>query len=123
MIEARCHCGQFRLRAPKPEALTRCNCSICRKLGWILAYYEVDEVEFVAGKSRTAGYIQGDRTLTSHHCPTCGCQTHWIGIGEHAHRIGVNARLFELNDIEGVTVRFLDGADTWQVTGEAPFSN
>ena len=123
MIEARCHCGQFRLRVARPQTLTRCNCSICSKLGWVLAYYESDQVEYLSGQARMAPYVQGDRTLTAFHCPTCGCQTHWVGRGEHAHRTGVNARLFDIKDVEGVTVRFLDGADTWECKGEAPFSN
>ncbi|HET9160528.1 MAG TPA: GFA family protein [Caulobacteraceae bacterium] len=123
MIAGSCHCGQVRFEVEKPQAVTSCNCSICRRLGWILAYYEADQVRMGAGQGRTAGYIQGDRTLASHHCPTCGVATHWVGRGEHAHRIGVNIRLFDPKDLDGVTVRFLDGADTWQVTGEAPFGN
>jgi hypothetical protein len=122
MINGACHCGQIRFRMPKPTQATRCNCTICTKLGWVLSYYKVDEVE-VTGAGRSAGYIQGDATLTSYHCPTCGCATHWIGRGEHADRIGVNLRLFEVNDIAEVTVRFLDGADTWQTLGETPFRN
>jgi hypothetical protein len=124
MIAASCHCGQVRFEiAEAPKTLTSCNCSLCRRLGWILAYYEADQVKIVAGLDRTAGYEHGDRTLASHHCPTCGCPTHWRGLGEHAHRIGVNARLMDPADLEGVTVRFLDGADTWDYVGEATFSN
>jgi hypothetical protein len=123
MIEARCHCGQFHVRVAKPETITRCNCSICSKLGWALAYYPSDQVEYLSGRARMAPYVHGDRTLTAFHCPTCGCQTHWIGRDEHARRTGVNARLFDLKDVEGVTVHFLDGADSWKILGETTFGN
>jgi hypothetical protein len=123
MIEGSCHCGQVRFAVDEPPtALTACNCSICRRLGWIMAYYEVDQVR-ISEPGGSPGYIQGDRHLASFHCSTCGCPTYWKGLGEHAHRIGLNARLFDPDVLQGVTVRFLDGADTWEVYGEAPFSN
>ena len=38
MIEASCHCGAVRLEiAQRPERLTSCNCSICRRLGALWA--------------------------------------------------------------------------------------
>jgi hypothetical protein len=106
-----------------PTTVTACNCSFCRRAGWILAYFPAEAVRFTAGLGRVAPYTHGDRTLTAYHCPTCGCPTHWRGLGEHAGRIGVNVRLIDPRDLEGVTVRFLDGADTWDILGETPFSN
>jgi hypothetical protein len=122
VIAGRCHCGQVGFEIPeKPQTVTACNCSICRRLGWVLAYFPAEAVRFT-GLGRASGYIQGDRTLASFHCPTCGCATHWRGRGEHAARVGVNVRLVDPADLEGVTVRFLDGADTWDYVGEAPFA-
>ena len=78
MIEASCHCGAVRMQvARRPERLTSCNCSICHRLGTLWAYYRQDEVAFLAGAGTTVPYVQGDRTLEMHHCPTCGCVTHW----------------------------------------------
>ena len=43
MIEATCHCGAVRLKAPHPpQSVTDCNCSICRLLGVLWAYYNPD---------------------------------------------------------------------------------
>src|SRR5690606_27848108 len=40
-----CHCGavQFEL-AHAPETVTECNCSFCRRVGVLWAYYTADEV-------------------------------------------------------------------------------
>lgn len=59
-------------------------------------------------------YVQGERTLAIHHCPTCGCVTHWERVKkEGADRMAVNARLMTPADIADVPVRRFDGASTW----------
>lgn len=74
MIEASCHCGAVRLEiAEPPVTVTDCNCSLCRRLGALWAYYTTDQVRVIGP---TVGYVQGDRTLKTHHCTTCGCTTH-----------------------------------------------
>ena len=108
MIEAACHCGAVRIQAPKPEQITECNCSICRKLGTRWAYYRRGEAT-VTGP--TAAYIQGDHTLATHHCPTCGCTTHWVALDPGLARMAVNARL--MSGIDDVRMRRFDGAESW----------
>ena len=115
MIQASCHCGQVRIEvAAAPETLTECNCSLCRRTGGLWAYYTPDQVNIVAGFGRTMAYVQGDRTLETHHCPSCGCITHWRAMDIKLQRMGVNARLMDPRDIAGVRVRRLDGAETWE---------
>jgi hypothetical protein len=122
VIEASCHCGQVRIELPEPPtSLTSCNCSLCRRYGGLWAYYPADQVKVTVGEGKTVAYVQGDRTLESHHCPTCGCVTHWRGLGEHAHRSAVNMRLAPPDLLDGLTIRHLDGADTWTVLGESTF--
>jgi hypothetical protein len=122
MIEASCHCGLVRIEAPEPPtSLTDCNCSLCRRYGGLWAYYPTEQVKVVSGEGQTTAYVQGDRTLETHHCPTCGCVTHWRGLGEHAHRSAVNMRLADPAALNGVKIRHLDGADSWQVMSESAF--
>ena len=113
MIEASCHCGAVRIEVAVPPAqLTSCNCSLCRRLGVLWAYYRPAQVRIAQGAGTTVPYVQGDRTLAMHHCPTCGCVTHWESL-TCADRRAVNARLMQERDIEGVRVRGFDGAATW----------
>jgi hypothetical protein len=111
VVKASCHCGAVRFEvAEAPMEIVSCNCSICRRNGALWAYYHPDQVRFDTAPEATVAYIQGDRTLALHHCPTCGCTTHWRSImPEYTHRMGVNARLFEV-DIGGIPVRHNDGA-------------
>jgi hypothetical protein len=116
MLTATCHCGAVRVTVPrKPRRLTSCNCSICHRLGTLWAYYPAANVKVEAGRGATESYVWGDKLLAFVRCKTCGCVTHWRPLKISASsRMGVNARGFEREVIEGVRVRRLDGASTWK---------
>jgi hypothetical protein len=93
MLQGSCHCGAVRLFVPRPpEWVGACNCSLCRRTGWLGAYYLPDEVRI---EGETAAYVWGDRMIGIHHCPICGCSTHWQTLGEDFGRMGINARLLD----------------------------
>ena len=118
MVTGSCHCGAVRIAVPAaPEWVASCNCSICRKLGSLVAYYPDDGSVRVEGE--TVPYVWGDKMIAMHHCPVCACFTDWRSTGESYGRVGINARLldgfavdegrplFEGRDLE---VRFMDNA-------------
>lgn len=118
-ISGSCHCGAVRLTAPEPPAwVAACNCSLCRRLAWLVAYYPDGAVNV---EGETVAYVWGDRCIGIHHCPTCGAGTHWRTLGEDFGKMGVNARLFDgfVADAPGlarigdtpVEVRPMDNAD------------
>ncbi len=116
MIEGSCHCGAVRIRvSTAPEQLTACNCSICRRLGMLMAYYVPADVEIEAAEGAMDAYVWGDKLLAFMRCATCGCPTHWEGLDPATkhERMGLNARLFDPEVIEGIRIRRFDGADTW----------
>ncbi len=112
MINAKCHCGAISLSVPDlPENLGRCNCSICSRLGSLWAYYPSHSIDLTAANEVSKAYVWGDKMLNIHHCPTCGCTTHWSNrIDPSAPKIGVNARMFEDIDISNIPLREIDGA-------------
>jgi hypothetical protein len=116
MIKGSCHCGAVSFMAPrKPDWLTDCNCSICRRIGAKWAHFTRREVEIEAPEDGTIAYLQGDRTLVTHSCKQCGCTTHWLGVDEDPEgRMAVNFRMCEPSDIDDIPVRHFDGADTWK---------
>lgn len=119
MIQAACHCGAVTFEVEEaPSQVTDCNCSLCHKVGVLWAYYPPAQVR-IAGE--TVAYLQGDRTLTSHHCPTCGCITHWRSLDPQYRRMGVNARLMPREVLEGMRVKRLDGAHDFATLGHYIF--
>jgi len=78
-----CHCGAVRLTLPSaPEKATKCNCSLCRRLGGLWAYYEFGTVRVDGHPENTAEYVWSDKTLRTVRCKTCGCAP----IGSHSRR-------------------------------------
>jgi hypothetical protein len=84
-------------------------------LGGIWAYYEFGTVQISGHPENTQEYIQGDKTLRTMRCKTCGCITHWEPLNaEPGARHGVNLRNFGSAVMDDVQIRRFDGADTWQ---------
>ncbi len=121
MISGSCHCGavRFELAAP-PEEVTDCNCSICRRLGVLWAYYRPDQVTMIREPGATLAYVWSDKLLEFHTCRTCGCTTSWEPVDKARDRMAINARLID-PPLSGVPVMHFDGADTWKPVGRSVF--
>jgi hypothetical protein len=108
-VQGSCHCGSVRIELPgKPAWVADCNCSLCRRLAWRVAYFPPDQVR-ISGE--TTAYVWGDRMIGIHHCPICGCGTHWQTLGEDFGKMGINARLLDDFDESAVEIRKFDNAD------------
>ena len=115
LLQGACHCGAVRLTLPSlPEKATKCNCSLCRRLGGLWAYYEFGTVEVQGHPEHTAEYVWGDKTLRNVRCKHCGCVTHWEPlVPEAGGKHGVNLNNFDPQLVAAVPVRRFDGADSW----------
>jgi hypothetical protein len=61
-VTGSCHRGAVTIEVSgAPEWLARCNCSVCRRTGSLIAYYPDDGGVRVKGE--TVAYIWGDRLL------------------------------------------------------------
>jgi hypothetical protein len=110
MIEATCHCGAVRIEvALAPETVTDCNCSICRRIGVLWAYYTPEQLR-LPDADTTDIYIWGRKNLEFHRCKVCGVVSHWAHIDRSYHRIGVNARLMDPAVLAAAQLRHLDAA-------------
>ncbi|MGE4131097.1 MAG: GFA family protein [Bdellovibrionales bacterium] len=116
LIESACHCGELKLKihAAPPEALTSCNCSICRRYGTLWSYYSPTKVEVIANPGAIQEYSWGEKELAFGRCANCGCVSYWRGLNPTADRMGINSRLFTNVDISKIRIRLFDGADTWK---------
>ena len=117
MIRASCHWGAVVIEADRrPRSVTSCNCSICRRLGALWAYYTRTTARIVSGADSVSAYIWGDKMIAFHRCRTCGCCTHYEDAEKGADgRFAINGRCFAPEDLAPIAVRHFDGADTWKV--------
>lgn len=115
-LKASCHCGAVQIEIDrKPQSLTQCSCSICRRYGALWAYCTRKTAHVLSTPGATKPYLWNDKVIEFYHCGTCGCLTHYEGIKKtDDDRIAVNARMMSPRDVADVRIRTFDGADTWK---------
>jgi hypothetical protein len=111
-----CHCGAVSFELDHgPNALTDCNCSVCRRYGSLWAYYTRETARIEFAPDAVTAYSWGDRQIEFFHCKRCGCLTHYESVQKQPDsRIAVNTRMLDAADVAGIQVRHFDGADTWK---------
>lgn len=118
-IIASCHCGKVAFELPrKPRVITECNCSYCRRIGPLFAYYKRRTVHFHSGVGSLESYQWGRGALRWFRCKKCGSFTHHEPAVNHGPdaRIGVNLRMVQPDILTGTPVKLRDGAaNTWRV--------
>ncbi len=112
MFKANCHCGAVDLAVPHlPSILTACNCSYCRRIGAVWAYYIPFDVIVVSGAEIMVPYVLDRPSVAMHHCGTCGCVTHWESMNAKVDRMGLNARMMDPIVLQTSPVRQLDSLE------------
>jgi hypothetical protein len=74
-----CHCGAVTFEVTLPDGLTglgRCNCSICRRRGAIVAYVELAGLKVTKGADKLSLYQFNTMTAKHYFCSVCGIYTH-----------------------------------------------
>jgi hypothetical protein len=103
-----CHCGAIELELrDEPLEPSECNCSLCRRVAGLWHYCSPG---LLTASGQPVGYVQGDRFLTTWHCGTCGCITHWTAIDPGYDKVGVNLRMFEPALWQDLPRKQVDGA-------------
>jgi hypothetical protein len=111
--EGSCHCGAVRYEATMapPAKAFACNCSICMRSGWLLAFVPSADFRLVSGEADLTDYQFGKKS--SHHvfCRTCGVRSFSRGKGHDGKDwTAVNLRCLAGLDPTGLPVETYDGA-------------
>ena len=64
-----CHCKeiQIELKLEKGfEELVRCNCSLCKRRGYIMAKIKLENLKIIKGQDKLSVYKFGKKYLTEH---------------------------------------------------------
>lgn len=144
-LSAHCHCGAVTIRIPHaPDYINECNCSLCNSHGTWWGYFAPAAVEVRGDTQSYARIDRSDPVVKIHFCRACGCTTHFHTTEGFAERtgprsissesgnrfrdsemrpqkttdvMGVNMRLVARAALEGVELRYPDGAN-WDGIGQ-----
>lgn len=112
-----CHCGAVELEIQLPEGIVdprRCNCSICRRKGAIVASVPLAGLKVVKGENKLKLYQFDTREAEHYFCSVCGIYTH------HKRRSNPNQYGINVACLEGVDPSLLDGIKTYDGAGNHP---
>jgi hypothetical protein len=75
-----CHCGgvRFEVLAPNEVEAKECNCSICRKAGYLHLIVEKDRFRLVEGVDKITTYSFNTGTAKHHFCSVCGVKSFYV---------------------------------------------
>jgi hypothetical protein len=96
---ASCHCGAVVLELSLPHGIVdprRCDCSICRRKGAVVASVALDGIRIVQGADALREYRFGTGTARHFFCSVCGIYTH------HQRRSNPDEYGFNVGCLEGV---------------------
>lgn len=94
-----CHCGVVVFEVDLAngfENLRRCNCSLCRRKGAVMASVPIDRLRTVRGEDKLTLYQWNTRQTRHYFCSVCGIYTH------HQRRSKPTEYGFNVACIEGV---------------------
>ena len=80
MKKLTCHCGGVEAEVKLPEngfeKLIRCNCSICKRKGFIMSFVGLDDLKIVKGEELVKLYQFHSKVAKHFFCSNCGVHTH-----------------------------------------------
>jgi hypothetical protein len=97
--QATCHCGTVVLELSLPDGIVsprRCNCSICRRKGAIVASVPLSGLRVVRGSEALRLYQFNTMTAEHFFCSNCGIYTH------HRRRSNPNEYGYNVGCLDGV---------------------
>jgi hypothetical protein len=109
-----CHCGavRFEVLAPADITVEDCNCSMCRKTGYLHLIVDKSRFRLVQGKEALATYRFNTGTAQHRFCKVCGIKSFYVP-RSHPDGVSVNARCLDPGTVKAMKVRKFDGAN-WE---------
>jgi len=74
-----CHCGSIKMVLDLPNGIVnprRCDCSICKQKGAVVASVKLDQIEIIKGTDKLSLYQFNTKVAKHFFCSVCGIYTH-----------------------------------------------
>ena len=108
-----CHCQavRYEVTMPPPTQAFACNCSICSRTGWLLAFVPASAVKMLSGADALVDYQFGKKHLHHVFCRVCGVRPFSKGTAKDGTETrALNLRCLSGLDFAALPVQVFDGA-------------
>ncbi|HEX8300871.1 GFA family protein [Sphingomonas sp.] len=112
-VTGSCHCGAIRytLDEDAPGGAMTCNCSICRRKGYVLHFSTPDKFTLEANREAIETYTFNSHNIRHQFCKTCGCAPFGEGTGPDGKAaVVINLRCADGIDLDALQIHHFDGA-------------
>lgn len=109
-----CHCGavRFRVEVGPGQRVLDCNCSICRKKGFLHLIVPRERFHLERGEDALRVYRFGTRVAQHLFCASCGIASHYVP-RSHPDGVSVNLRCLDGDAAADFRIEPFDGAN-WE---------
>ncbi len=112
-----CHCGAVELELSLPQGIVdarRCNCSICRRRGAVVASVPLSGLKIVKGEGMLRLYQFDTKEAEHYFCSNCGVYTH------HKRRSNPDQYGVNVGCLEGVDPYLIENVHTYDGANSHP---
>jgi len=108
--EGSCHCGRVKFEVELPDVVNvrRCNCSICKKSGYLHLIIPADRFHLHCGKESLTDYRFHTGVARHLFCNKCGIKSFYVP-RSHPEGFSVNLNCLDLPDEIEVSIKEFDG--------------
>ena len=103
---------RFEVSAPSAISVEDCNCSICRRSGYLHLIVEKSRFRLLQGEEFLTSYRFNTGAAQHLFCKVCGIKSFYVP-RSHPDRISVNARCLDPGTVDRMEVRPFDGVN-WE---------
>ena len=105
-----CHCGRVKFEIKIPDKITvhQCNCSICRKSGYLHLIVTANRFMLLEGEDSLVDYRFHTGVARHLFCGTCGIKSFYVP-RSHPDSFSVNLNCVDLQDGIKVALEDFDG--------------
>ena len=105
-----CHCGRVKFEIDIPDLLnvSQCNCSICKKSGYLHLIVAGEHFRLLSGKDDLSDYRFHTGVARHLFCKVCGIKSFYVP-RSHPEGFSVNLNCLELPDDIDVSIKVFDG--------------
>jgi hypothetical protein len=106
-----CHCGRVRFEVDAPDEIVAvdCNCSMCRRSGYLHLIVPADDFRLLQGADALTEYRFNTGVARHLFCSNCGVKSFYVP-RSHPDGWSVNVRCLDAATIRRVAVQPFDGA-------------
>lgn len=106
-----CHCKNVRFEVETDLAsVISCNCSICARAGYLLAFVPEAQFKLLAGDDVQTDYQFNRKNIHHLFCKTCGVRSFGRGTGPDGSAMyAINVRALDGVELDALKVQKVDG--------------